>query len=118
MDKKVLIEKLKLGRALIADRDRWTQGAYARTVADSEAVHSTIKGPHCASTSRHATCWCSGGAIKKVTGNSFHESILYRSLLHTVTRNSSYKSVESFNDNSSHEAVLAMWDATIERLES
>lgn len=118
MTKKQLIEKLKLGRALITDRDHWTQGAYARTVADSEAVHATIKGPHCASTSRHATCWCSGGAIKRVAFYEMYEEQMYRELLRTVKDNSTYESVEQFNDSSSHEAVLAMWDATIERLEA
>ncbi len=117
MDKQKIIEKLKLGRALIADRDRWTQGAYARSVVDAD-YPNTLKGPHCMVRSDRAVCWCSVGAVKKVAVFENNEPPLYRELLKTVTDNSSYESVEQFNDSSSHEAVLAMWDATIERLEA
>jgi hypothetical protein len=115
MNKQKVIEKLKLGRALIADRNRWTQGAYARAYAD---VPGELKGFHCMARSDRAVCWCSVGAIKKVAPFEIDEAPLYKELLKTVTDNSTYESVEQFNDSSSHEAVLAMWDATIERLEA
>lgn len=115
MNKQKVIEKLKLGRALIADRERWTQGAYARSASDGDGP---LKGFHCMVRSERAVCWCSVGALKKVAVFEINESPLYKELLKTVTDNSTYESVESFNDNSSHEAVLAMWDATIERLEA
>ncbi len=118
MTKKQLIEKLKLGRALITDRDHWTQGAYARMTSDNESALTTLKGIQCMSHSPRATCWCSVGAVKKVAFYQMYEAQLYRELLKTVTDNSTYESVEQFNDSSSHEAVLAMWDATIERLEA
>lgn len=115
MNKRQVIEKLKLGRALIADRDRWTQGAYARASSD---IPGALRGFHCQARSDRAVCWCSVGALKKVAVFEVNESPLYKELLKTVTDNSTYESVEAFNDWSSHEAVLAMWDATIERLES
>ena len=115
MNKKQMIEKLKLGRALIADRDHWTQGAYARSSSDGEG---TFRGFHCNAKSFTAVCWCSVGALKKVTAFEVNEAPLYKELLQTVMSNSTYESVEQFNDSSSHETVLAMWDATIERLEA
>lgn len=117
MNKQQVIEKLKLGRALIADRSRWTQGAYARSSSDP-LKDGHLRGTHCQVRSDRAVCWCSVGALKKVAVFEVNESPLYKELLKTVTDNSTYDSVESFNDSSSHAAVLAMWDATIERLES
>lgn len=125
------LQILREGRKLIADREKWTQGQYARMSPDSE---STLKGTGCNSASPKAVCWCSGGALRylameaRMDEDGFMLDMWYKTpnhekaeqeantILNRVASRASageYNSIEGYNDSHTHEEVLAAWDAAI-----
>lgn len=101
-----IINELKEGRALIADPLNWTTGTRARN----------SKGTSVSPFSPEAVCWCSTGAIEKVTVkegknlDAYHEA-------RDALRNEIWLPVWAFNDKCTHAQVLELWDTVIEKRE-
>lgn len=95
------LELLTAGREVIANRDHWTRGAIARDKS-RDRVHPT---------NPKAVCFCSIGALRKVTDriDLANEAEGY---LKTVMGTH----VTIFNDRlaRNHAEVLAAWDKAIE----
>lgn len=99
------MDKLKIltrARALIADPARWTQGDYARDANGKSVLPN----------SRYAVCWCSVGALRKVTRCAILPDCAYLALSDGI---GSHKSVHAFNDASTHEEVLLLFDRAIKK---
>ncbi len=95
-------EILTEARSLITDPDNWTQGSYAK---DAEGVAVSIW-------SNKATCWCALGALY-----SFNEDALLdipADTLNTLRPHILSQGIVTFNDNHTHEEVLAAFDKAIE----
>ena len=98
-------ELLIKAKAVIADPKHWTQGSYAK---DAEGQASAPCAPD-------TVCWCSIGALNKVT----HEEHTYDArfaatkYLAVVSDECGYIGIPDFNDSSSHEAVMKAWDKAI-----
>lgn len=132
-----VLELLEAGRAIIADREKWTQGSYARVQTDSNAPYvgpGLEKGYQCASASPKASCWCSVGVLRKILMEPTYDEdgdlngYLYKEstgamleneaacILSRVVRlatDGEFQSIENFNDSKSHAEVLEAWDAAI-----
>lgn len=100
---------LKDARALIEDPKRWTQGAFARTATLLPIGPIQPK----------ATCWCALGAITKVskerTALGHRMSIAIECAI--VELPDDFNSIDSFNDNTTHDKVLTLFDRAIARAE-
>lgn len=92
---------LQAARDLIAKPENWTQDDFARA-ADGSGV-----APH----SDEAVCWCSLGAINKVSPPV--EDNQTKKLAKILLRNAMGTSIAAFNDTHTHEEVIAAWDETI-----
>lgn len=97
---KTLITKQVLQRArkLITKPECWTTGEFARR-ANGEGTYSMCP---------TAVSWCAAGAINKVSrdvNRRFSAKLMLESVMGI--------SVAQFNDNSSHEDVLAAFDIAI-----
>ena len=92
-------EILVAARAIIANEENWTQGAYAKD-KDGSSI-----GVNCS----NAVCFCSIGAIRKITMFPFDAM--------KVLRNHMEDSIIAFNDGHTHKEVLAAWDEAIASLE-
>lgn len=103
------LEMLVAARELISYETKWTQGRFAR---DKE-------GDWTPAVSDKAHCFCALGALYKVSGEpEIHlESPELRvaiNSLHNLARKYSYESATSYNDNTNHTKVLALFDTVIE----
>jgi hypothetical protein len=103
----VAVEVLEAARSLIAAPERWTQNWVARD-ADGAAVEFR---------DTTATCFCSVGAIMRTVRDlnlPRHgvDDPIYDSVM-LLRANTGKFSVASFNDMSTHEQVLAVFDKTI-----
>jgi hypothetical protein len=96
-----LAEKLIAARALIADPKNWTQDVMASRADQME----------CEPRDPDAVCWCSLGAISKVT-EGLEEFWRARDALRQFVSDS--PSVSEFNDTHTHAEVLAVFDRAIE----
>ena len=97
------LELLTQARALLADPEHWTKGAYARGT----------KGEPMSPTDNSAVCFCSVGAILRVAGHD--EDGAYHHLQRVCIRETSL-SLVTMNDTRSHPEVLAVWDIAIKEL--
>lgn len=101
-------EALIQGKALIEKPEHWTKGAYARNE----------KGETRWSTDEDATCFCSLGAMGRVTcrleekNDHRGNSIYYRGVGYLEAAMGECVSV--FNDEHAHAEVMAAWDKAIE----
>jgi hypothetical protein len=98
-----LRDNLIAARALIADPKNWGKGDYA-TTREGESVPAT---------SSQAACFCSYGAVGKVTGEEFPEA--ERTALRKAARRIHGPGTGpiTVNDNLGNEAALAMFDDAI-----
>lgn len=115
------IEILKAARKLLTNPDHWTFGAMARDLDGEQVV------PH----SNAAACYCSVGAVYKVSGAAQQvpqthpaEQVL-RMLDKTATQlghvqdwREDLRPCADLNDSKGHAAALEMFDLTISRLEA
>ncbi len=92
------LEVLVEARKLIALPEHWTQNVFART----------LEGNPTATLSLGAVCWCSVGAIYKVSSCHNHGAL---AALKKVARTSLAK----YNDNHTHAEVLSMFDRAIQK---
>lgn len=93
------LQTLIAARELISEESRWTQGQYAR---DSAGHGSSPM-------SKTAVCFCSEGAILRVTREP-NDVVLADRLLRKATGEPTYV----FNDTRTHTEVLAAFDRAIE----
>lgn len=91
-------EVLIMARALIAKPEHWTKRSYARGLS-GESVDAG---------SRNAVCWCSVGAIDRI---SLVDGGRALDALSTAMGGGG---ITSFNDSSDHATVLAAFDRAIE----
>lgn len=109
-------ELLKKARELITDPAHWTQRRYGET-EDGKIL--------CAASMVEAYKVCAVGALYKAISNKLdhYETVLEAKNELTKGIDSheeeKYKNLQitDFNDQTSHEEVLALFDTTIERLE-
>lgn len=105
MSKKMsVLEILKAARKLITPRKRWIKKDYART---------SPRGNMTSATGEDATCWCMVGAVQKVSDSQRSEWIACDFLIKVTGGN-----VTKFNDNHTHEQVLAAFDKVIAKEEA
>lgn len=97
------LDVLKAARELIRDPARWCQDAFACD-ADGDAVHTLDP---------QAVRWCAVGALNKVAPSSEVSADAY-GLLEVAA---GPICVSDINDAEGHEAVLAVYDEAIARLE-
>lgn len=90
---------LRKARALISDEKNWTQGVLARNAKGESVFHD----------SSTATCWCSIGALSKFNASSFK----LRESVYLLGTQYTQNDVVKFNDCSSHDEVLWMFDLAI-----
>ncbi len=101
-----LLDLLRAARARIAQKEHWTQGAYARDrfgrLADSREAE--------------ATCWCSVGVVWSVAPNGSPGAPYVPNavdVLNAVARRRGYTNAIGLNDAATHPVVLAMYDEAI-----
>ena len=89
-------------RELLADPVRWTQGCMAK---DSEGTNVFPKAPE-------AVCWCLLGALHRIASGpeSFY---LHDTARRLVEKQSNGMVIGAFNDNATHNEVLAALDRAI-----
>jgi len=97
-------EILIKARQVIEKPEHWTQESYARDNAGASLADGYAT---------EAVCWCSLGAIEKVTGLDNWDSYEAVSFLTEAMVDVPRQSVEDFNDNHSHSDVLALFDQAI-----
>ena len=99
-------ELLTKAKAVIADPKHWVQGQPAKDA----------KGQSVGPCTPQAVCWCSLGALEKVTHeeNTYSTRLMAARYLVRVSAECGYTSTHSFNDNSSHETVMKAWDEAIQ----
>lgn len=100
-------EILIAARKLIADENNWTQGAFARDDSGEE-VPEWEPG---------AVCFCSVGAVSHAYRNNYQNQPLgsfYRDAFDALAKELKiYSTLADFNDNSTHQEVLALFDKAI-----
>ena len=100
-------EFLMAGKAIIAEESAWVQNFYAK---DKEGSFVSANNPE-------AVCFCSLGALNKVRGpllNSWGTpASTLRILAEAVLSRAMGGSVPPFNDEHTHEEVMAAWDLAI-----
>lgn len=95
---------IKDARALITDPANWTQGEYAKD----------RQGDKCDPMSSKAICFCALGAIQKAGQLESDDNLPADWLEHSISKiKPQIISVNRFNDNHTHEEVLAVFDAAI-----
>lgn len=99
------LEQLLAARKLIADPNKWTQGVLARTAARGRVSPE----------SSYATCWCSLGALHRVTSNTHVDKRVHDLLLKAVWEvEPSFKGFfYEYNDSHTHAEVLGCFDRAI-----
>ena len=86
-------------KALISDPKKWTQGASARTACGAETLTK----------SHEAVCFCSIGAIARV---STHHTFT-NNAIDVFKKANDIPYISTFNDNHSHADVMEAFDKAI-----
>lgn len=97
-----VVKLLQDARNLISKPENWTQADFAKT-ADGSGVDSN---------NDKAVCWCSLGAINKVSPPIDDNQARKRAKL--LLRKAMGGAIAIFNDSHTHAEVLAAWDKAIE----
>jgi len=97
------VEILKAARQVISDAKSWTQGTFAR---DANGKVASI---------RFGDCFCSVGAIAKVTDRNLVEPCP-RAVIEALGVRS-HAELARFNDSHTHSEVLDLFDRAIARAE-
>ncbi len=97
-----VLQLLTQARALIQQPERWTQNTYARDVTgDPVDPRST-----------EAFCWCTIGAIAKVSEGQ----IVAQEARDHLVKTAMHVKLDRFNDTMTHRAVLEAFDKAIENV--
>lgn len=101
---KTVLELLLAAKALIADKKNWTQGASARNKHNNP----------CQTESMDAVCFCSLGALARVTPYGSRNAVkLQADAITYLYKALPTPSLASFNDHHTHEEVMEVWDKAI-----
>lgn len=95
------VQVLTEARELLSDEKRWTKGEAARN------VWGDVVSPH----DEAAVCFCSLGALDKVTGRNSLDYLFAQRMLHKCIP----EGVVNFNDNplTEHSEIIAAFDQAI-----
>lgn len=106
MEKKEILNVLVKARRLLSNKEKWTQGYFARNA----------KGKECSPTSSAAVCFCALGAVRKVSKcrNYPVESYLHKNTKKIVGVDSS---VVKINDFHGYDKTIKLFDESIKKLE-
>lgn len=99
-------ETLKTARDLIADPAHWTQRTSAR---DAAATPVPVASPD-------AKSFCTLGAVDRAARLDSHDFYAATDFFYQVI--GSAESIAQFNDGHTHEEVIALFDAAIEKAEA
>jgi hypothetical protein len=101
---------LKTARGIVANKETWTEGAYARDAAGRGALYHDPA----------AVRWCAVGAILRATelhGLDINDSDPLRDALGRIAlRKYNRGSIVTVNDQEGRKAVLSVFDAAIAEL--
>jgi hypothetical protein len=102
-------DDLKAAKTLIDTPEKWTKDVNAR---DADGMQVLVR-------SEEAVCFCSHGAIQRVTltdeADTSHRQMAATNLLTEVTPG---RFLADYNDNHTHEEVMAVWDKAIAKAEA
>jgi hypothetical protein len=93
-------------RKLLTDPKNWTQQVAARNAQGHETQAKSVT----------AVCWCSLGALTHCRPDVEDRAYIYNVAYETLLQATPNGMVASFNDNSTHEEVLELFDRAIARL--
>jgi hypothetical protein len=102
---------LEKAKAIIADPKHWTQGAFARKENGTQSPTNV----------KEAVCWCTMGAIFKAAGidaDNYYVNVS-ETAYNLACKTMEYKTqrgIPNFNDTNNHEAVMGLFNQTIEDL--
>lgn len=96
-------EILIAARKKIENRRNWIQRLSA----------CRVDGSHCPPTDSAAVGWCALGAIRSIVGEGAEENVLFEKAYATINAVSDSRFIAGFNDTSTHEQVLALFDKAI-----
>lgn len=84
-------------KELLDDKNKWTQGCYARDIHGNELM----------SDSPYAVCWCLSGAIKKCYTTPISNGIIDKIMGAIYNKYPHHRhSIPSFNDQHTYEEVM------------
>ena len=103
-------EILRAAKAVIEDQEHWIQGTYGRRSRSSK--------DHLLGNDPEATCWCSMGAIQKVTNSEsdYRMELFLNDVVRKVTKDP-FMGIIRYNDHHTHAEVMKMFDRAIEMAE-
>lgn len=107
-----IIDVLVKARELISVEAQWTQGAIARDADGNGLLHAC---------SELAVCWCSHGAVSKVTVSLCDNNISAIRALNKYCRardESGNDPLVLLNDTVTHSEILRVWDGAIEMVKT
>lgn len=100
-----IYEALVAAKNLISNPDNWTQEVSARDCT----------GNYIYSSNPEAVCWCSVGALHKVTKDDWPliDKTVKHLRLFLEQELKYYDGIANFNDSHTHAEVMAFWDKAI-----
>lgn len=113
------LELLKAGKVLIDTPEKWTKEAYGKDKDGQEIFRDQEH-------FRNAVSFCSVGALLRAMGSYPGEELSEEGyavfeeaqmVLCHATGNPDCLNIAQYNDNSTHEEVLAVWDRAIAEME-
>jgi hypothetical protein len=99
-----VLRTLRKARELLSDRDRWTQGALAKSRHPLGSLPVS-----CGATDPHAYCWCLRGALHKVADRE----VAWRAECYLELAVPPSLDIAAFNDHRTHAEVLALLDEAL-----
>lgn len=104
-----ILETLKDTRGLLSDKSKWTNGGNYASDVDGAWINPLHEA---------AVCWCSLGAIMKITNKNAVSDPLVKACEKElgITVNA-HGGIVHYNDEHTHKQVLKIFDKTIARLE-
>jgi len=90
-------ELLTKAQSLISDPSHWTKGTFARNKDGEPRMDDEAD----------ATCWCSMGALRKVTSAGITQEYP-RAII--ILSQAADEHIVKFNDSHTHAEVMAVWD--------
>ena len=101
-----VLDAVLKAHALISDKSKWTTHALART---AEGKITWPRGKEV------PVCFCSAGALLMVSKSNGQYGELVGEFMGVLGAH--YSCLSAFNDTSTHEEVLRVWDKVIAKLE-
>lgn len=97
-------QKIKQVRDLLADKNKWTQDAWARDRLGDALTNSLDE---------NAVCWCLDGAINKCAPDWSEARAIRQYLRMFLPKRWGNRSLIRYNDNRTHRSVIRLLDKAI-----